>query len=191
MPKMRLETRANIYAAAIIIGVALLSGLMALTTHRAFGKNWDRDGEQTEQSIKEGRYLSKAGTLPTYEGGQPTGVTYKGNCCGEADAYEANDTFIDDKGTLWAVLTCDDPRHCQEIPEKCVLDKESDQQVCTKNGGKVMRKAGERYRVPPDKVLLGYDPTNDTGFGWVYVSPSSTDGEGKPIVYCWAAPPGY
>lgn len=175
----------------IMAMIVIVLGLCLILAARAQAKNWDSDAEQTEQSIKDNKYLSKAGTLPLYKDGQPTGTVYHGNCCGEADAYEANEVAIDDQGQLWAVLTCDEPRHCQEAPEKCVLDEESNEQVCIKNAGKIVRQPGERFLVPPDKVLLGYDPTNDTGFGWVYIAPTSTGPGGTPLVYCWAAPPGY
>jgi hypothetical protein len=90
------------------------------------------------------------------------------SCCGEADAYEADDVWVDKTGATWAVLTCNDPRNCQEIK------------------GKIPRAPGEKFRVPPERVLLKDHPHNDTGHGWVWISVTSVDTDGLPTVLCWA-----
>src|ERR1017187_4155405 len=102
-------------------------------------KNWDRDAAVTEEGRVRAEYLSKAGTLPSYkydaETGisAPTGESYHGNCCGEGDAYEADDVFVDADGVTWAVLTCNHPDDCKEIP------------------GKEARAPGSKWKVPPAK----------------------------------------
>lgn len=181
----------------IVCAVAILGGAFLIPA-RAQAKNWDRDAIQTEQGRIRSEYLSKAGMLPSYKTNsntgmsEPTGESYKGNCCGEADAYESDDMFIDADGATWAVLTCNEPENCKEVlgTQSCGTDEESGVTVCIQVGAKVMRPPGSRWRVPPDKVLLNYDPTNNTGHGWVYISPNATDGEGAAAVICWAAPPG-
>ena len=153
--------------------VAFLAGVSSFFIHKAFPMNWDRDAAQTESGKIRSEYLSKAGTLPIYryseETGksEPSGETYHANCCGEADAYEADDVFVDAEGNTWAVLTCNDPDDCKEVQ------------------GKEIRQPGTKIKVPPDRVLLNYEPTNLTGHGWIYLSPNSGD---TPAVYCWSAP---
>lgn len=194
--------------AAVTLGVARLLALIVLAIavtafvgwalvwaafSSAHGKNWDRDEVLTEEGKIRNEYLSRAGALPTYRDGQPTGAFYHGNCCGFADAYEADDMFVDEAGNLFAVLTCNDPANCKEVPGKevCGADEESGQTVCNTVGAKVTRPAGSRWLVPPDKVLLNHDPVNNTGHGWVYISPNATGPDGLPFVLCWAAPPGF
>jgi len=95
------------------------------------------------------------------------------SCCGEADAYEADDIYTDPQGVSWAVLTCNDPRNCQEVRNK------------------VVRPPGQRFRIPPERVLLKDHPTNDTGHGWVWIQAGCTDPTGEPCVLCWATPGGF
>jgi hypothetical protein len=90
------------------------------------------------------------------------------SCCGEADAYEADDIWVDKAGASWAVLTCNDQRNCQEIK------------------GKIPRAPGEKFRIPPERVLLKDHPHNDTGHGWVWISTTSVETDGLPTVLCWA-----
>jgi hypothetical protein len=113
------------------------------------------------------RYISQAGTVACIPN---THCQYGGtfvSCCGEADAYEADDTWTDEKGNTWAVLTCNDPDDCREVPNK------------------ITRKPGERFRVPPERVLLKDRPRNDTNHGWVWISTFQTDADGAPAVLCW------
>ncbi len=156
----------------------LIVAAAILVCYPSYSKNWDRDAAQTEAGRIRSEYLSKAGTLPSYryseETGksEPTGEVYHGNCCGEADAYEASDFLVDEMGRTWAILTCNDPDNCKEIE------------------GKVTRPPGSKWLVPPDKVLLNFSPVNRTGQGWVYISPNATGPDGQATVLCWSAPPG-
>jgi hypothetical protein len=158
---------------AILLWIALF---LSILPKNGYPKNWDMDAAQTEAGKIRSEYLSKAGTLPSYryseETGksEPTGETYHANCCGEADAYEADDVFIDAEGSTWAVLTCNDPDDCKEVQ------------------GKEVRQPGTKIKVPQDRVLLNYEPPNFTGHGWIYLSPNSGD---NPAVYCYAAPAGF
>jgi hypothetical protein len=118
-------------------------------------------------------YVSKAGTLkcPVEWNSCVNGV-YHQSCCGDGDAYEADDFRLDGDGRFIAILTCNDPADCEEIP------------------GKVIRAAGTEFAVPPSKVLVNYDPSNNTGHGWIWVSPYSKDESGNPIVFCFSEPSG-
>jgi hypothetical protein len=154
--------------------IAMVLALLALAwwPDRAHSKNWDRDAATTEQGRIRSEYLSHAGTLPSYvyseetKRSEPNGASYHMNCCGEGDAYEADEVFVDADGATWAVLTCNDPDNCKEVQ------------------GKIVRAPGSKFKVPAEKVLMNFDPVNDTGHGWVYLNPQ------MGIVYCWAAPPG-
>lgn len=171
---------------------AVIGVVLCISVDIAFSMNWDRDEVLSEQGKIRNDFLSKAGALPTYRDGQPTGAFYHGNCCGFADAYEADDTFVDANGNTFAVLTCNDQENCKEVPGKevCGQDEESGNKVCNNVGGKVSRPPGSMWPVPPEKVLLNHDPVNNTGHGWVYISPNATGPDGRPAVLCWAAPPG-
>src|SRR5208282_4404417 len=91
---------------------------------------------------------------------EPTGESEHGNCCGEADAYEADDVFVDAAGATWAVLTCNGTDACKEVPgvQSCSYDDDTEQEVCGTSGAKITRPPGSKWKVPPDKVLLNYDP---------------------------------
>lgn len=177
---------------AIAVGILIATAILMVRSSHAV--NWDPDApfNETEQGKIQNKYLSTAGALPVYRDGQPNGAFYHGNCCGEADAYEADDTFIDAAGNLYAVLTCNEPANCIEVPGKrvCGPDEETGNEVCNTVGAKVTRPAGSKWLVPPEKVLLNHDPVNNTGHGWVYISPNATGPDGQPTVLCWAAGPG-
>ena len=182
----------NIRIAWLTVLIVAVAALLLVMGMRAQAKNWDRDAAVTEAGKIRGEYLSRAGALPTYRDGQPTGAFYHGNCCGEADAYEADDVFVDADGNLFAVLTCNDPDDCKEVPgtQSCGPDEETGAEVCAMVGAKITRPPGSRWLVPPDKVLLNHDPVNNTGHGWIWISPNSTDGSGQPMVYCRSDPGG-
>lgn len=98
----------------------------------------------------------------------PEGSTFHQSCCGIADAYEADEVAVDPDGTTYAVLTCNEPRHCEEVK------------------GKIARTPGSRYKIPPNKVLVNHDPINNTGHGVVWISPYSFNEDGTPVVYCFS-----
>lgn len=96
------------------------------------------------------------------------------SCCGEADAYEADEFETDRAGNLYAILTESEDR------PKCWDDREGDQ-VC-----KPFIKAGTRFLVPPDRILKPNEPPNKTGHGWVFLSTNAT-----PMgVICYSFPSG-
>jgi hypothetical protein len=90
----------------------------------------------------------------------------KVSCCGEADAYEADDFDTDPAGNLYAILTCNDPENCEPV------------------AGKVPRQPGTRVQIPPERIL-GRDPPNRTGHGWVFIAPTEDE-----HVYCYSFPGG-
>jgi hypothetical protein len=128
-----------------------------------------------EQTLRRLDYISRAGTVLCPIEAMFCGMggvsTYHVNCCGQGDAYEADDFKVVD-GVAYAVLTCNDPEDCREIV------------------GKVPRSPGSMFKIPVAKTLVNHDPVNDTGHGWIWIAPGATDENDDPIIYCWAAPPG-
>ncbi len=158
---------------AVAIGTFLL--VSGTRSHSRPNAAWEAQRIQAEQNnddetLRRLRYVSKAGVLRCPVDSERWCIPSVGvptNCCGEADAYESDDFEVDRAGNLWAILTCNDPRNCEAIP------------------GKVIRLAGEKFRIPVEKTLLNYWPLNDTGHGWIWLSPSATDADGKPVVLCF------
>jgi hypothetical protein len=111
------------------------------------------------------------------------------SCCGEADAYEADDYEVDANGNLVAILTCNEPDvidgidgrgiqrgHCSIQEEKSVDDGE---------GGLAVRPArppGTKIVIPMGKILRPNEPINKTGHGWVFMS-----GDGHVFCYTWGS----
>lgn len=161
----------------IIIAIVALM----VTTNTSRSKNWDRlqwiqaQNEGDEEMLRNLKFKATAGAVSCdkYTGSMCVNGAVAISCCGEADAYEADNTFVDALGNTWAELTCNDPRNCREIK------------------GKVPRAPGEKFRVPTERVLLKDHPHNDTGHGWVWISATSNDIDGLPAVLCWAAPGGF
>lgn len=172
---------------AISLGVAVMIGLW-LAVHfvrQADARpnpEWQAQRVQAErngdaQRLRVLDFVSKAGTLrypPDMKdaAGNTTsfaGTTYHKPCCGQADAYEADDLVVID-GALWATLTCNDPDNCADVP------------------GKVARVVGSKFKVPTSQVLVNEDPVNLTGHGWIWISPNATDDEGNLVVYCYSFP---
>ncbi len=157
------------------VAIAVLLLMLGIRAHARPNPAWQAQRIQAEQgedyeTLRRLRYVSKAGTKSCPEGSQTWCVPSVGvpvNCCGEADAYEADDFEVDTAGNLWGVLTCNDPKDCEEVANK------------------VVRNPGEKFRIPRDKLLLSHDPVNDTGHGWIWISPSSTDEDGLPVVFCF------
>lgn len=89
-------------------------------------------------------------------------------CCGESDAYEADDFDTDEAGNLFAILTCNEPDTCQPPdPDKAIP-------------------IGTRILIRPEKLLPPppVEPANRTGHGIVFVT---ADGKN---VFCYALPLG-
>ena len=127
-----------------------------------------RDNDQ--DMLRRLRFISTAGgvSCDKFTGSICINGVVAISCCGEADAYEADDIYVDKSGAMWAVLTCNDQRNCQKVE------------------GKIPRAPGEKFRIPPERVLLKDHPHNDTGHGWVWISATSNDADGLPSVLCWA-----
>lgn len=124
----------------------------------------ERNGDAQRLRVLD--FISKAGTLRWATGG-----TYRASCCGKADAYEADLVETDDQGNTVAILTCNDPEDCAPVP------------------GKTERLPGSKFRIPQAKVLVNYDPVNNTGHGWVWISNTSFNADGTPVIYCYSEPP--
>lgn len=126
-----------------------------------------------QETINKLKYLSTAGTLryPDLEIYHDyAGTEYHQSCCGEADAYEADDFRLDKDGNLIAILTCNDPKNCEEIP------------------GKIVRPQGSEWLIPSSQILVNHNPTNNTGHGWVWIAPNAFNQDGSPRIYCYAPP---
>lgn len=153
----------------LLINSIILSAIASCAPEPAFARPneaWKAQRAQAEynedyETLQRMDYLSKAGTLRDM-----TGRLYNVSCCGPADAYEADNTFVDDFGNTYVVLTCNTPHICEEVT------------------GKVTRKPGAMFRVPPGKVLVNVSPPNNTGHGWVWISPNHVDEDGNSTVYC-------
>ena len=137
---------------------------------------WEAQRVQAEQygnasALRRLKFISTAGTIRCLAEWNCTNGVMHTSCCGEADAYEADEIEIDENGNHVATLTCNDPDDCLEVP------------------GKVVRPAGSKFIIPPDRFLVNHDPVNNTGHGWVWLSPYDLD-SGSPKVYCYSFPPG-
>jgi hypothetical protein len=126
--------------------------------------NWNMD-QFTEQEQAIRKKFFKAGNLP-YIKADGTRDSIQIPCCGEGDAYEADDLRIDQDGNIIAILTCTDPRNCVAIPNK------------------VERAAGTEIAIPELKILVPGKPINNTGHGWVFLG--IADGH----VICYSRPGG-
>jgi hypothetical protein len=158
----------------IMFGCLLAGYLLFLATraHARPNAAWEAQRVQAQsendaETLRRLRYVGTAGTLL-----DDRGKTFRASCCGEADAYESDDFETDADGNLFAVLTCNDQKDCQEIK------------------GKTVRLPGAKFKVPANKMLVNHDPTNDTGHGWVWIANTSFDEHGQPVVYCYAPPSG-
>ncbi len=167
---------------AVILAVAVVMFLISLWVpaharpNPAWKAQWiqaQKDGD--EETLRRLKFLSTAGAVSCdkFANSMCVNGVVAISCCGQADAYEADDVFVDDVGNTWAELTCNDPKDCEYIKDK------------------VQRAPGERFRVPKERVLLKDHPHNDTGHGWVWISATSNESDGLPAVLCWAAPGGF
>ena len=168
---MRIHPVEKVVALAAILSCA--AALIFAFTVRAPAVHWAADKYAVEDHAAqlERQFFQNAGMLPVYEK-DGNGVEYKSgefgvSCCGIADAYEADDFDTDAAGNLYAILTCNEPRHCEHVD------------------GKVERPPGSRHLVPKEKVLVPGKPLNNTGHGWVFISTNNSIG-----VICWSAPAG-
>ena len=145
-----------------------LLGLFLSTSHCALvpAKVWDTAQNLDDQYIAaRSQFIRNAGRIRGDGGSQsgPGGEPgYLVSCCGEADAYEADQYEIAPDGEFYAVLTCNEPKNCETIM------------------GKKVRPPGQKYRIPPDKFLIPGAPLNNTGHGWVFLNPTTNE------VYCYS-----
>lgn len=123
-----------------------------------------KDSSQWAQATPERREFFRKAWRPDYG---PTS-----SCCGEADAYEADEyEFI--VGELYAIITEGDSPMC--------WTDEDGGQVC-----KPKIATGTKILVPLNKVLLPppTEPRNTTGHGIIWIA-----GNGKDV-FCYALPGG-
>ncbi len=166
---------------AVMIGLALAVYFVTQADARP-NPEWQAQRIQAErngdaQRLRVLDFISKAGTLrypldmkdANGNASSYAGTTYHRSCCGQADAYEADDLVVID-GALWATLTCNDPDDCAPIP------------------GKVERAVGSKFKVKASEVLVNEYPINKTGHGWIWISPTVTDDEGNLVIYCYSFP---
>lgn len=127
-----------------------------------------RDGSQWAQASPERKQFFKEAKQPDDHVPPPA------SCCGDADAYEADDFETDAAGNLVAIITCNDPENCKQTAP--YDDGE---------GGTVTapprRPAGSRFVISPAKILRPHEPENHTGHGWVFISDGGS-------IYCYAFP---
>lgn len=95
------------------------------------------------------------------------------SCCGEADAYEADEFDVDPDGVLVAIITEGDTPTC--------WSNDDGNQTC-----KPKIATGTRIRVPREKLLPPppTEPRNTTGHGIIWISSNGRD------VFCYALPAG-
>jgi hypothetical protein len=126
------------------------------------GNSHARPSEKWAQASPERQEFFKKAMRPDYLPSQYP-------CCGESDAYEADDFETDPDGNLYAILTCNDEATCQP--------PDADKAIAL----------GTRILIKPEKLLPPppTEPANLTGHGIVFVT---ADGRN---VFCFALPGGY
>lgn len=98
---------------------------------------------------------------------------YRGaSCCGEADAFIADDFVVDDRG-LWAIISADYP----DVSNASV--DEDGNEIAAVHG----HRRGDRILIPPEKINTRPEDAGASGHGVVFLRPS--DGE----VLCFRFPP--
>lgn len=115
------------------------------------------------------------------------------SCCGEADAYEADDYEVDADGGLVAILTCNEPDVIDGIDGRghqrghCSIQGELTYETDNGEGPETVtrpaRPPGTRIKIPMEKILKPGQPENKTGHGWVFLSPI----DGRVWCYAWAS----
>jgi hypothetical protein len=99
------------------------------------------------------------------------------NCCGEADAYWADEFETNDEGNLVAIVT--DPRDDNQFHRGVT------------GAARVHVPIGTRVEIPQRKIItFPQQPPNKTHHGWVWLSPY-TDENNDPIswnVICYLSP---
>lgn len=154
-----------------IVAALALTVLIMTTAYARPNEKWAeiqrRADAGDEDAAKRIKFFSLAGELPA---DPPSGIlqAYKANCCGQADAYEADDWEFDADGNTVAVLTCNEPSDCEAIP------------------GKTPIQAGTRIKIPTNKIMTPGKPVNDTGHGWVFLSIRNINGAPVPVVMCYS-----
>lgn len=134
-----------------------------------------RDGGQWAQVSPERKQFFNDAKMPD---------SPRQSCCGEADAYEADDFDSDPDGTLVAIITCNEPdvitgqdKHGNPVGY-CSIEGE---RTYDNDGDKTTvpaRPPGTRIRIPAEKILKPHKPENLTKHGWVFLGSDDR-------VYCY------
>jgi hypothetical protein len=148
----------EIWGWSMLLAVALAAWLLAVGIFPSHG----RPLEKWAQATPERQQFFQRAMRPDLRSADGTMAS---PCCGEADAYEA-DEFDTEDGKLYAVLTCNDPANCAPVEDKTLLP------------------VGTRILIPPEKILPPHQPDNRTGHGWVFLASNSV------WVFCYAFPGG-
>lgn len=98
------------------------------------------------------------------------------SCCGEADAFMADDFELGPNGELYAIITADYPDTALTT-----FDNEGNAIPAPPNDFKVRR--GMKILIPPDRLITRPEDANRSGHGVVYLRPSNGE------VLCYAMPP--
>lgn len=145
--------------------------------NRANGGDPTCTGACMEDAMRRMMFFQGSGYLPADVANgalQP----FKQNCCGQADAYEADDYEVDhsdcgfnpddpDECGIIAILTCNEPMDCEAIP------------------GKTVRQPGTKFKIPHNKTMIPGRPINNTGHGWVFLTAGN-----PPAIICYSHPSG-
>ncbi len=93
------------------------------------------------------------------------------SCCGEADAFMADDFELGPNGELYAIIT-------GTYPDTTFTDEEGNTAIAPAPYQK-----GMKILIPPEKLIRRLEDANRSGHGVVYLRPSNGE------VLCYAAPP--
>lgn len=176
---LRVAFKISVTCALAVFGVVALWGAVS---HGRPSDQWsyaqmvEKFGEAEARARKQ---FFAAGTLPTEDLKKERRVS----CCGEADAYEADDFDTDVDGNVVAILTCNDPRNC-DFGTEATYDDNGDTVTAFTGSGKPEIAAGTRFKVMPHQILVPNAPPNLTGHGWIFI------GAGKKVL-CYGFPSGF
>lgn len=162
---------------ALLVGLALFSlsydsansrpnERWAQIQNRANGGDLTCTGACMEDAMRRMLFFQGSGYLPA-DPANNAFLPFKQNCCGQADAYEADDFEVDKDGSTIAILTCNEPMDCEAIP------------------GKTVRAPGTKFKIPSTKIMVPGRPINNTGHGWVFLTAGN-----PPAIICYSEPSG-